>query len=268
MKEVLEFLVQHGYTVLFVWVFAEQIGLPLPAVPMLLAAGVLSGTGHMNPLFALVWALLASVLADVVWFELGRHRGTSVLRFLCRISLEPDSCVRRTEDVFQKYGPRALLVAKFIPGLNVAAPPMSAVVRMRRWKFLVFDAIGALLWATTFGALGYIFSHQLEDVARYIGRVGTVLAWLLLMAVAAYIYRRYRQRKAFLKELEVARIAPEELKAMLDGGTDVFIVDLRHPLDFLVQPFTIGNALRMSPAELEIRHTEIARDRDVVVYCT
>jgi membrane protein DedA with SNARE-associated domain len=268
MKDLLEFLVQHGYAVLFVWVFVEQIGLPLPAVPMLLAAGVLSGTGQMNAAWALVCALAASVIADVVWFELGRHRGAKVLQFLCRISLEPDSCVRRTEDVFQKYGPRALVVAKFVPGLNVAAPPMSAVVRMRLWKFLIFDALGALLWAATFGALGYIFSHQLEDVASYVGRVGTGLVWLLVVAVCAYIYRRFRQRKAFLKELEIARISPEELKSMLDRGDDVFIVDLRHPLDFLPQPYTIGNALRLLPAELDSRHEEIPRDRDIVLYCT
>jgi membrane protein DedA with SNARE-associated domain len=268
MKEVLEFLIKNGYLVLFAWVFAEQVGLPLPAIPMLLAAGVLSGMGHMSVGWALLWAVLASVLADLLWFELGRRKGTGVLKLLCRISLEPDSCVRRTEDVFAKYGPRALIVAKFIPGLNVAAPPMSAVVRMRLWKFLLFDAIGAVLWVVTFGWLGYLFSHQLEDVAAYIGRIGTVLVWLVLALVGAYIYRRFRHRRAFLKELEIARITPEELKAELDRGEDVFIVDLRHPLDFLPQPYTIGNALRMAPAEIETRHEEIPRDRDIVLYCT
>jgi membrane protein DedA with SNARE-associated domain len=268
MKEVLEFLVQHGYVVLFAWVFAEQVGLPVPAIPMLLAAGVLSGTGHMNAGWALLLAVAASLLADLLWFELGRLKGTGVLKTLCRISLEPESCVRRTEDVFARHGPRALIVAKFIPGLNVAAPPMSAVVRMSLWKFLLFDAIGATLWVVTFGWLGYVFSHQLEDVAAYVSRIGSMLAWLLIALVGAYVYRRFRHRKAFLKELEVARITPEDLQGMLERGEDVFIVDLRHPLDFLPQPYTIGNALRMSPAELDQRHQEIPRDRDIVLYCT
>ncbi|MBZ5646239.1 MAG: VTT domain-containing protein [Acidobacteriia bacterium] len=268
MKEILEFLVQHGYVVLFAWVFAEQVGLPLPAVPVLLGAGVLAGMGHMNAGGALLGSVAVSVAADLLWYALGRRRGAKVLELLCRISLEPDSCVRRTEDVFAKYGPRTLLVAKFIPGLSVAAPPMSAVVRMGLGRFLLFDALGALLWAFSFGALGYIFSHQVEDVAAYVGQVGTFLIWLLFAAVGLYIYRRYRQRKAFLKELEVARITPEELKGMLERGEDVFIVDLRHPLDFLPYPSTIGNALRMAPAELEQRHQEIPRDRDIILYCT
>lgn len=268
MREVLDFLIQHGYVVLFAWVFAEQVGLPLPAIPMLLGAGVLVGMDHMNAGWALLGSVVASVAADLMWYALGRRRGAKVLNWLCRISLEPDSCVRRTEDVFARYGARTLLVAKFIPGLNVAAPPMSAVVRMGLGRFLLFDFLGASLWVVTFGAIGFVFSHQVEDVAAYLGRIGTVLVWLVLMAVGIYIYQRYRHRKAFLKELEVSRITPEGLRAEMEGGEEVFIVDLRHPLDFLAYPFTIGNALRMAPAELEQRHAEIPRDRDVILYCT
>jgi len=212
--------------------------------------------------------VIASIGADLLWYALGRRRGARVLNWLCRISLEPESCVRRTEDVFARYGPRTLLVAKFIPGLNVAAPPMSAVVRMGVARFLLFDSLGAALWVLSFGALGFAFSHQVEDVARYFGHLGHLLSLLLLAAIGTYIYWRYRHRKAFLKKLEVARILPEQLKQEMDSGQDPFIVDLRHPLDFLAYPFTIGNALRLAPAELEQRHQEIPRDRDVVLYCT
>ena len=268
MREILDFLIQHGYVVLFAWVFAEQVGLPLPAVPALLGAGVLVGTDHMRAGWALLGSVIACLTADLLWYALGRRRGAKVLSWLCRISLEPDSCVRRTEDVFARYGSRTLLVSKFIPGLNVAAPPMSAVVRMGVGRFLLFDSLGASLWVLTFGTVGFVFSHQIEDVAAYLGHLGHLLILLLLAAIGIYIYRRYRQRKAFLKELEISRIAPEELKAEMDRGEDVFIVDLRHPLDFLPHPFTIGNALRMAPAELEQRHQEIPRDRDIVLYCT
>lgn len=268
MKEILEFLLQHGYVVLFAWVFAEQVGLPLPAIPVLLGAGVLVGMNHMSAGWALLGSVVACLAADLLWYTMGRRRGATVLNWLCRISLEPDSCVRRAEDIFARYGSRTLLVSKFIPGLNVASTPMAGVVRMGLGRFLLCDTLGALLWILSFGLLGYVFRHQVEDVAAYIGRVGTLLIWLLLAAVAAYIYRRYRQRKTFLKELEVARITPEELKGMLGRGEDVFIVDLRHPLDFLPYPSTIGNALRMAPAELEQRHQEIPRDRDIILYCT
>ncbi len=268
MRDVIDFLLQHGYVVLFAWVFAEQVGLPLPAVPVLLGAGVLIGMDHMSAGWALLGSVLACVAADLLWYQLGRRRGAKVLNWLCRISLEPDSCVRRAEDVFAKYGSRTLLVTKFIPGLNVASTPMAGVVRMGLGRFLLFDALGALLWLVTFGSIGFIFSHQVEDLAAALGHLGELLVVLLVLAIAVYIYYRYRQRKAFFKELEVSRITPEELKAEMERGDEPFIVDLRHPLDFLAYPFTIGHALRLAPAELEQRHQEIPRDRDVILYCT
>ncbi len=268
MREVFEFLTQYGYILLFVWVFAEQIGLPIPALPILLGMGAMAGMNRMNFAFALILSVIAAVSADALWYELGRRRGAKVLTLLCRISLEPDSCVRRAEDVFAKYGPRTLLVAKFIPGLNVAAPPMSAVVRMGLGRFLLYDGLGALLWASSFGLIGYAFGHQVEDILKYAGRIATLLLWLILAFIVMHIYWRYRQRRAFLWELEMARVTPEQLRAALDRGDDVFIVDLRHPLDFLAYPCTIGNALRMAPEELERRHLEIPRDRDIVLYCT
>ncbi|HVP43409.1 MAG TPA: VTT domain-containing protein [Terriglobales bacterium] len=268
MRDVLDFLIQHGYVVLFLWVFAEQAGLPLPAVPMLLGAGVLVGMDHMSAGWALLGSAIACLAADLLWYSLGKRRGAKVLNWLCRIALEPDSCVRRAEDVFGRYGSRTLLVSKFVPGLNVASTPMAGVVRMGLGRFLFFDFLGTLLWLFTFGAIGFAFSRQVEDVAAALAHLGHILLLLLLTAIGAYVYSRYRQRKAFLKELEVSRVTPEELNAELDCGENVFIVDLRHPLDFLAYPFTIGNALRMAPAELEQRHQEIPRDRDIVLYCT
>ena len=268
MREIIDFLIQHGYIVLFAWVFAEQIGLPLPAVPVLLGAGVLVGMDHMSAGWALLGSVIACLAADVLWYSLGRRRGAKVLNWLCKISLEPDSCVRRAEDVFARYGSRTLLVTKFVPGLSVASTPMAGVVRMSLLRFLVFDGLGALLWVFTFGVIGFAFSHQVEDVAAAIGHLGELLVIFLLLAIAAYIYFRYYQRRAFLKELEGSRITPEELKAEMENGDQPFIVDLRHPLDFLAYPFTIGNALRLAPAEIEQRHPEIPRDRDVILYCT
>ena len=269
MREVLDFLVQHGYLVLFAWVFAEQVGVPIPAIPILLGAGVLSGLGHMNAVWAVVGSVLACLTADLLWYSLGRQRGAKVLNWLCRISLEPDSCVRRAEDVFSRYGSRTLLVTKFVPGLNLASTPMAGAIRMNLGRFVLFDSLGALLWVLVYGALGFVFRRQVEAIAAALGRVGHFMIWLVpLAAIVAYVAVRYRQRKAFLKELEIARVTPEELKEKLDRGEDIFIVDLRHPLDFLPNPYTIGAALRITPAELEQRHNEIPRDRDVILYCT
>src|SRR5205814_8851986 len=127
----LQCLLRHGYRVLPTLVFAEQVGLPFPATPFLLAAGARAGRGHLSLWFCLALSAISAVLADVLWYQLGRKKGISVLQFLCRISLEPDSCVRRTEGVFAKQGARSLLVAKFVPGLSTAAPPLAGIFHMR-----------------------------------------------------------------------------------------------------------------------------------------
>ncbi len=125
MSGIVEFLVRHGYLLLFAWVLAEQLGLPLPSAPLLLAAGALAGTGRMNLAIVLTLPIVAVGICDAFWYELGRRRGVRVLQWLCRISLEPDSCVRRTQIRFERNGPWALVVAKFIPGFNAMAPPLA-----------------------------------------------------------------------------------------------------------------------------------------------
>lgn len=266
--DAVHFLFQHGYIVLFVWVLAEQIGLPLPAVPFLFAAGAMGGSGRLNLSLAIGVAVLASMLSDVTWYEIGRRRGSQVLQLLCRISLEPDSCVRRTEEVFARHGARSLLVAKFVPGLSTAAPPLAGIFRMRLRRFLLFDSLGALVWAGAFAGMGYLFSDELEQLGAYALRLGTSLAAVLVGCLAVYILWKYAQRHRFLRRLRVARITPRELKRKLDEGEDVIIVDLRHLLDFEAEPHIIPGALHLSPEELEQRHHEIPRDRDIVLYCT
>src|ERR1700688_782636 len=165
MHRTLEFLLHHGYVVLLGWVFAEQIGLPLPSMPLLLAAGALAGTGHLSFFASLLYVMLAALAADSIWYQLGRRKGIRVLQLLCRISLEPDSCVRRTEISFARNGPRVLLGAKFIPGLNAMAAPLAGIIRMGWRKFLLFDTIGALAWVSVFTLTRYAFSGELERVA-------------------------------------------------------------------------------------------------------
>jgi len=268
MKATVEFLVRHGYAVLFVWVLLEQIGLPLPSVPLLLAAGALAGANRMNVWAVLPLPVLACVCADTFWYEIGKHRGSSVLNWICRISLEPDSCVRRTEDIYSHHGARWLLVAKFIPGLNAAAAPLAGIFQVRAIRFLVFDILGAIFWAGSFTALGFVFSDELEDVAAYVVRLGISLVTLLVVGLAAYITWKFIQRQRFLRKLRIARIAPEELKRLLDSGEDILIVDLRHSIDFEADPRTLPGALHFDPGELEHRGNEIPRDRDVILYCT
>src|SRR3990172_9082274 len=180
LNDVVQFFIQHGCAVLFIWVLAEQIGIPLPSVPILLAAGALAGGGQLSLPIALGLAALASLLSDVLWYHIGRYGGGSVLALLCRISLTPDSCARRTEEMFSKHGIHSLLVAKFIPGFNTAAPPLAGIFRMPLPRFMLFDGLGALLWAGIFIGLGFLFSNQIEQIANYALRLGT---WLVAVII-------------------------------------------------------------------------------------
>src|SRR5262245_2560241 len=158
-------------------------------------------------------ALAASLPPDVIWYELGRRRGARVLGLLCRISLEPDSCVRRTENLFLQRGRKALLIAKFFPGLSTVAPPLAGMVGIPRWQFIALDIVAALLWAGTWMSLGYVFSDALEVVATQAARLGNWLGVVLIGGLAAYILVKLIQRRLFLRSLRIARITPEELKA-------------------------------------------------------
>jgi membrane protein DedA with SNARE-associated domain len=266
--DALEFLLRHGYVVLFGVVLGEQLGLPLVGAPVLLAAGALAGVGRFSLPVALGLPVVACLLGDVVWFYMGRRRGASVLTLLCRIALEPDSCVRRTEDVFSRWGARVLLVAKFVPGLNTVAPPLAGIVHMPVGRFLRYDAAGAALWALVYVGLGYVFSSQLEAVARALAGLGRGAAVILGLALGAYVAWKYAQRRRFIRSLRVARIAPDELLTRIQAGEALAIVDLRSAAQAASVGLRIPGALHMGPEELDRRHGEIARDREIVLYCS
>jgi membrane protein DedA with SNARE-associated domain len=268
MEETLRFLVEHGYLVLFVFVLLEQIGVPLPSIPALLAVGALAGMGQMVASVAVAVATAASLLADLFWYRLGRSRGGRVLHLLCRISIEPDSCVRATQNVFERWGARSLLIAKFVPGLNTIAPPMAGMNAMPVGRFLLFDGLGALLYVGTFVLVGWIWSDQLEAIAAALGTLGARLPPLIGAALAAWLLAKLLRRQLFLRELRVARISPEELKLRIDGGEPVVVVDLRHAADYEASHRSIPGAIRIAIEDIESGHDRIPRDREIVLFCT
>jgi membrane protein DedA with SNARE-associated domain len=268
MHGMLEFILRHGYLVLLAWVFAEQAGLPIPSIPLLLAAGALAGAGKLNFASALLACLLAALAADTIWYELGRTKGIKILQLLCKISLEPDSCVRRTEGLFEKQGARSLLFAKFLPGLNTVATPLAGIFQMRLRKFLFFDTLGSLLWAGTFLGVGYVFTNQIEKVAEQAESLGRGLFVILVAVLAAYILYKFATRQKFLRELRISRISVDELKKKIDDGEDLTIFDLRHSLDFEADPETIPGASRIDSSELQAKGGSLPHDREVILYCT
>jgi membrane protein DedA with SNARE-associated domain len=268
MHAIIPFLLRHGYWVLVANVFAEGIGLPVPSFPVLLGMGALAGLGNFSIWTSLALAVGACLTSDLIWFLLGRVRGNSILNLLCRMSLEPDSCVSNTKSLFGRLGARALLIAKFVPGLGATAAPLAGLTRMKPWKFITADAAGALLWSATYLAIGFIFRNQLELAAEQAGRMGSFLVLVIAALLAAWVGWKYYQRRRFIRGLRVARVTPEELMQMIVSGINVAIVDLRHELEVENDRVKLPGAIWMTLDQLEVRHEEIPRDRDVVLYCT
>ena len=267
MNEVNAFVSQYGEVLLFAVVFAEQVGLPLPAVPVLLAAGALAGAGKMDLTGAVVLSVMACVAGDLIWYELGRRRGRYALNLLCRISMEPDSCVRRTENFFARHGVRSLVLAKFIPGLSTLAPALAGLFRIRMQRFLLYNGLGAVLWTLAFVLPGYLLSDQIERLAGEAERLGLWLTVFIGAGIAAYLVYKFVHRQLLLRELRITRITAEGLKQMMDNNHELLVVDLRGALDHEADPYTIRGALRMTTDELEQRHHEIPRHQDVILFC-
>jgi membrane protein DedA with SNARE-associated domain len=261
-------LLTYGYLLLFLWVLVEQMGIPLPATPVLLAAGALSAEHEISFPLALAVGIVACVSADIAWYLIGRRFGHHVLRILCKLSLEPTVCVRRTQDSFGRRREVTLMIAKFVPGLATLAPPVAGENGMDFDRFLLFDAIGATLWVGALLGAGRLFGDALKRDPSLLNWVGRFSGALLVLGIIGFFVGRLMRRRRFLRTLVKSRLEPEELKRQLDAGEKVFIVDLRHPLELLPDPFTLPGALHFSPEGLAARIHEIPRDRDIILYCT
>jgi membrane protein DedA with SNARE-associated domain len=264
--ELIRLVERHGYALLFFWVLAEQGALPLPSAPLLVAVGALIRTGSLNAVTAMLCCLAGALAADMVWFYVGRTGGKRVLRFICRVSLEPDSCVRQTESAFFKYGLNTLLISKFVPGLNAVAAPLAGDSGVRVPRFLLIDSLGIVLWSGAYLGVGYVFSNQVEEALSYAQRLGSGALILLASLFALWIFWKFIQKRRFLKRLEMARITPEELWDRMDAGENLYIVDLRTTQDNDWP--AIPGAIRFSIEDLSSNSKQLPRDREIILYCT
>ncbi len=258
----------HAYLVLFLWVFTEQVGVPIPSAPLLLMAGTLTATHKLSLVPVLGSILFGSMVSDIFWYFLGKRYGHAVIRLLCRFTPERNTCVRKTEGYFSKHGASTLLLSKFLPALNTMAGAIAGQSGMRFRLFLLCDAGGVMLWALAFVVGGRFFGdllklhpHTLAWFAHF------ALAVFLLLLLAFVVSRIVRQRRS-LEEIRTDRLSPEALFTMLERGDSVYLVDLRHPLDYLPDPRTLPGAVVMTPDRLVELNASIPRDRDVVLFCT
>lgn len=267
MEEAIQFLIRHGLVALFVIMLADQLALPVPMDIFILAAGGLVGTGKIAFLPTVATLAIAGILGNALWYYLGHRHGIRILAFLCKVSIEPDSCVRRTQNLFTRYGVKALLVAKFVPGLNTVAAPLAGVSGVGFVRFLAFITASLLLWILPYLVLGMIFRHQLEAVAAWGARMGSSLVWIVAALVAGYFLYKLARRWQLIRILRMARVMPEEVRGRLDGADPMVIVDLRNLIAVRSLPYSIPGAIHMTPEEVEKRHGELPRDRDIVLYC-
>jgi membrane protein DedA with SNARE-associated domain/rhodanese-related sulfurtransferase len=272
-NSIVQLLVRHGYSLLFVSVFARQMWLPVPAILFLIAAGALADSGRMTLAVALGLAIAACLLADMVWYEAGRRWGDQILHFIYGLALDPDAACRRSKETFVRHGARTLMLAKFVVGLDAATPSLAGVSGTSRTRFLAFDAIGAGLWSSVYAGLGYLLGKDLDRAAAYGARLGMFWAILAFAALAMYVSRKLVRWRRFVREFRLARITPEELKKKLDAGEQVMIVDLHGRRDGPRGHQGIPGAVcidrhKLGQHDVPKKRTPIPRDREVVLYCT
>ena len=273
MGSMMYLLLRHTYAVIFGWVLIEQAGVPIPSIPLMLAAGTMSAAHKLHVAYALPVVMLACLIADSMWYFLGKRYGSKVLNLLCRFSLEAASCVSRTQGSVTKRGAFTLLFAKFVPGLSTMAAPIVGQAKIPYPTFVLYDMAGTLIWASAWLFAGRFFGDLAKRSTDFFAALGHFAGLLVVLMVIAVVVYRVVKRRQFVSELRGLRLEPTQLLAMIDdakreGKDPPFIVDLRHPLDLLPDPRVLPGALRIGPDQLKERSTMIPRDRDIVLYCT
>ena len=268
MNTIIQFILLHGYALLFSWSFLAQFGLPLPAAPLFLAAGALAGMEEFHLTAILGIGVLATFLSDFIWYEIGRSRGGRVLSFLCRISLDPDSCVQYSKRFFSRHGTLSLLVSKFIPGMNTMAPPLAGIFRMRRSKFFLFNGVGTVFFVGLFSGIGYLFGEKIEQYSERILRAGGWIGGILLGLLIAFILVKFFRRRRMARWLAIPRIAPDLFRERLKKGEKFLIVDVRSDLEIEADPFTLPGARHLSLEQIEKNPGLLPADLDMVFYCS
>ena len=268
MEELRALVAQHGLTLVFLNVLVAQLGLPIPALPMLVLAGALlaEGTIHFASLAAVV--IVASLLGDTPWYFAGRRYGYRILRTLCRVSLEPDSCVKQTENIFTRWGPPSLIVAKYIPGFSTVAPPLAGTMHVGLCRFLAYSAVAAALWAAVPVTAGFFFRKEVERLLDYIETMGAGALAIVATIVVIYVVVKAVQRYMLLRFLRMIRISPAELRGLIDRGQAPVIIDARSSLAREAEPRRIRNAIDAELSNLETVLDAVPPDREVVVYCS
>jgi membrane protein DedA with SNARE-associated domain/rhodanese-related sulfurtransferase len=261
-------LSQYGLAVVAFNVLLNQIGLPVPAVPTLVLAGAIAANGQLplGPLF--LAAVGACVAADCAWYGIGQKYGIRVLKTLCRISLEPDSCVSETQSQFDRWGVNSLVIAKFVPGWATIAPPLAGAMRIGWLRFIFLSTLAAILWSGAGLMAGMLFNTQIARLLIRLDEIGSIALAAALLLLTAYVGYKWWERSRFYKMLRMARISVAELYELIQSGAAPLVIDVRSPTARALEPHWIPGALHISLPDVGVHLKDLPRDRDIILYCT
>ncbi|HEX9773711.1 MAG TPA: rhodanese-like domain-containing protein [Steroidobacteraceae bacterium] len=262
METLLHIIESYGLWVVFICVLLDQGGLPVPAYPPMIVTAALAVDSNESLWPILVVAILAAIVADLLWFAGGRRFGASLLKLMCRISLSPESCIGRTRRVYGRWGAPSLILAKYIPGFAAVATTLAGETGTSLRRFVAYDAIGAALWAGGAIALGAIFHEAVEAVLLELERLGHYALVVLLAALALFVAGKWWQRHRFLVQIRMARISPSELNSLLEAGSTAAVLDVR-TLERRVQSGWIPGSIHVR----DVSELQLSPDEEVIVYC-
>ncbi len=263
-------LARQGYALTFALLFAEALGLPFPAAIALVAAGAGIASHTLYGPAVLLAAMFALLIGDSAQFWLGRYSGWALLGFLCRLSMNPETCILRSAESFYKRGKMTLVVAKFIPGINTMAAPLAGSMKMRFGQFLRLDFLGALLYTTTYLLVGYVSRDFLAATLRGFHAAGRVMEVVLIGALVVYAIYRTIQFRKYKKYRIMPRVQVQELAARLasDQANRVLIVDVRSHGYYDAGAERIAGSIRIEPNNLDEEIKNLPKDKDIYLYCT
>jgi membrane protein DedA with SNARE-associated domain/rhodanese-related sulfurtransferase len=249
-------------------VLLNQIGLPVPVIPTLVLAGALGANGQLPLATIFLAAVLACLAADCGWYWVGQKYGIRVLKTLCRISLEPDSCVAETQGQFDRWGVNSLVIAKFVPGLATIAPPLAGAMRIGWLRFIGLSTLAAALWVGAALLAGMLFKTQIARLLIRVDQIGSLAFGVALVLLGAYVGYKWWERRRFYTMLRMARISVAELNLLIENGSQPLIIDVRSPSARALEPRWIPGALHISLPDVALHLKDLPRDRDIILYCT
>jgi len=262
---------QLTYSGIGLAVFGQQLCLPVPAMLLLMTAGALAadGQGHLQMPLVLLSGVLGCVAADSIWFWMGRRWGSGMIRVVCSLTADPRVSRERSARIFDRWGLKLLLVAKFVPGLDGISPPLAGAAGASVGGFLTYDTAGSLLWSGAYVLLGFIFYSQLGRVMHVIQRFSLLLGVVVGVPLAVYVLWRGLHLVRMIRHLRLRRISPALLQEKIDTDQRLAIFDLLHYEAHGREVAGIPGSVRVDPVRFRTSaNVKVPDDVSIVLYCS